>query len=253
MKTCILSILLISMGWLISCEKQNIEAFHGRRQIYFEKFYMDAVYPGTAEADSTVTSFFLYPEGTSQIKAKVVVNLSGDSLTSDLTFGLRVIKEGTTANPNEYVLDDFYTFHAKPLNKAKEIKDTIEIKLNSSDRLEGLGATGLRLMVELVPNEQLDLGQYERRRAIIIWSYVEAQPDWWDKEVSFELLGDYSPRKYQLFLKHADKNGEMEEFIKNSPDKAIALVVTFKQWLADNANDPEYGAEYQEILESLKI
>ncbi len=37
---------------------------------------MNALYPGTKEADTTRTSFF-FPENTKEIKVKLVVNLSG--------------------------------------------------------------------------------------------------------------------------------------------------------------------------------
>lgn len=236
-----------------ACDEQEIEVFGGINRIYFEKFYRDALYPGTEEADSTTTSFFLYPEGTKVITAKLIVLLSGKKLDGNLTFGLKVMPEGTTATPEEYDLEETYTFHANTKEKDTDIRDTIEIRINNSDRLEGLGAEGVKLMVELVPGEGMELGQYERRRAKVTWSYVEAQPEWWDAEVAFELLGEYSPEKYKLFLQHADTGGQMEELIKHSPDKAIAMVMKFKEWLVDHVNDPGHGAEYQEMLDSLKV
>lgn len=237
----------------MACDKQDIQVFDGVNRIYFEKFYRDAIYPGTENADSTVTSFFLYPEGTQEITAKLIVLLSGKKLTENLTFGLKVVTEGTTAESAEYQLADTYTFHAATKDGDLDIRDTIEVVLKNSKRLESLGDDGLKLMVELVPGDGMELGQYERRRAKIIWSYVEAQPDWWDEEVSFELLGDYTPAKYKLFLKHADMEGQMADLIKNSPDKAITIVMKFKEWLVANIGDPEYGTEYQEILDSLKV
>lgn len=253
MKTYLLLPGIVIAGWLVACNEQDIKVYDGENQIYFEKFYRNAVYPGTEEADSTVTSFFLYPEGTQEIKAKLVVLLSGEKLTADKKFGLKMVAEGTTAKAGEYQLADSYTFHARTRDGDRDIRDTIEIILKNSDRLEGLGATGLKLMVELVPGENLELGQYERRRAKIVWSYVEAQPEWWDEEVSFELLGEYTAEKYRLFLLHADTEGQMEQLIHNSPDKAIAMVMKFKEWLTGQVSDPEHGAEYQEILDSLKV
>ena len=44
----------------------------------------------------------------------------------------------------------------------KEVKDTIEVSVLHSDRLAELGTDGVRLVVELVPNADVDLGQYER-------------------------------------------------------------------------------------------
>lgn len=43
------------------------------------------------------------------------------------------------------------------------------------------------------------------------------------------LLGDYSTKKYKLFLNEIDKKAEMsEELIREHPDKAIQLTLEFK-------------------------
>ena len=100
-----------------SCNEDEIKIFDGQSQLYFDKFYMNALRPGTEGADSTVMSFFFYPYGTQTIEAEVVVNYSGLPLTDDIAFSLKVIEEGTTANKDEYDLDDQYIFHARPLQK----------------------------------------------------------------------------------------------------------------------------------------
>ena len=243
------------MSIFTSCSEKDVETFNGRYQIYFDKFYMNALAPGTEEADTTSVSFFFYPEGTKSIKAKLVVNLSGPMLTSDLKFRLRAIEEDGTALPEEYKLEDEYTFRARPVGEdAKEVQDTIEVTLIHSGRLESFGPKGIRLVVELVPNENVDLGQFERRRAVIVWSEVEAQPDWWDYEVTWALLGEYSYSKYKLFLATVDPDGEFNgDLIKNDPSRAIELVLMFKKWLTDHLDDVEHGAEYQAILDSLKV
>ena len=186
---------------------------------------------------------------------KLVVNLSGLELEKDLHFGLKTVEEGTTAKPEEYRLEKEYTFRKRALpTDMKEVKDTIEVSVLHSDRLAELGTDGVRLVVELVPNADVDLGQYERRRAVIVWSEVEAKPDWWTHEVEWTLLGAYSYEKYKLFLQVVDTEGEFNEnLIKNYPARAIAMVTEFKQWLLDHVNDPEHGAEYKKILDSLKV
>ena len=231
MKIRLLFIVTLLAGIVSACGEKDIAVFEGRNQIYFEKFYMNALYPGTKEADTTRTSFFFFPENTKEIKVKLVVNLSGLELEKDLHFGLKTVEEGTTAKPEEYRLEKEYTF-----------------------RLAELGTDGVRLVVELVPNADVDLGQYERRRAVIVWSEVEAKPDWWTHEVEWTLLGAYSYEKYKLFLQVVDTEGEFNEnLIKNYPARAIAMVTEFKQWLLDHLNDPEHGAEYKKILDSLKV
>lgn len=255
MKTGLLFVVTLFGGIFSACEEKNIAVFEGRNQIYFEKFYMNALYPGTEEADTTRTSFFFFPENTDEIKVKLVVNLSGLELEKDLHFGLKMVEEGTTAKSEEYRLEKEYLFRKRELpTDTKEVKDTIEVSVLHSERLAELGPEGMSLVVELVPNDDVDLGQYERRRAVIIWSEVEAKPDWWTYEVEWSLLGVYSYEKYKLFLQVIDMEGEFNgDLIKNHPAKAIAMVTEFKQWLLEHLNDPEHGAEYKKILDSLKV
>ena len=89
MKIRLLFIVTLLAGIVSACGEKDIAVFEGRNQIYFEKFYMNALYPGTKEADTTRTSFFFFPENTKEIKVKLVVNLSGLELEKDLHFGLK--------------------------------------------------------------------------------------------------------------------------------------------------------------------
>lgn len=255
MKVC-LSVIVVSFLLLFSaCAEKDIETFSGKRQIYFDKFYMNALPPGMEEGDTTRTSFFFYPEGTPSIKVKLAVNLSGPMLTSDVQFSLNVIESEGTAQAGEYKLEDVYTFRARPVgSEAIDVQDTIEMTLIYSDRLEGLGEKGILLVLELVPNENLDLGQFERRRAVIVWSEVEAKPDWWDYEVTWALLGEYSYEKYKLFLETVDTDSEFNgDLVKNDPSRAIEMVRMFKKWLTDHLGDPDKGEMYKRILDSLKV
>ena len=210
MKIRLLFIVTLLAGIVSACGEKDIAVFEGRNQIYFEKFYMNALYPGN----------------TKEIKVKLVVNLSGLELEKDLHFGLKTVEEGTTAKPEEYRLEKEYTFRKRALpTDMKEVKDTIEVSVLHSDRLAELGTDGVRLVVELVPNADVDLGQYERRRAVIVWSEVEAKPDWWTHEVEWTLLGAYSYEKYKLFLQVVDTEGEFNEnLIKNYQKYMIVMI-----------------------------
>ena len=210
-----------------ACYEREIEIFTDENEIYFEKFYMNEVYPGLAQADSTVASFFFYPDGTQNIEAPLTILLSGDSLKEDQMFRLKVVEEETTAHADEYTIDPEYTFHAN----TNDIRDVIYIKFHRSARLETM-ENGVTLVVEIIPNENLKLGQVERTRAKLILTTATAKPTWWDDEVTSNLLGDYSTKKYKLFLNEIDKKAEMsEELIREHPDKAIQLTLEFKNWL----------------------
>ena len=75
-----------------SCDRREIEIFADGNEIYFEKFYINEVYPGLAQADSTIASFFFYPDGVQDIEAPLTLLLSGDTLKEDQAFQLRVIE-----------------------------------------------------------------------------------------------------------------------------------------------------------------
>ena len=229
---------------LAACETKEIEVFNSRSQVCFEKFFMNAVYPGTEQADSTVVSFFFYPDGTQDIEAELAVLYSGLPLTADRAFQLKVVEQMTTATPDEYTLDPAYVFHAQGTvdSVRRDIRDIIKIKLHRSERFDqGKAAV---LCVEIVPNEELAWGQVERVRARIYITAQAAQPAWWTKEVTNNLLGNYSQTKYKYFLNEVDKKAQMsEELIKEHPDQAIRLVMEFKEWLMKQnpAVEDEYG------------
>ena len=145
---------------------------------------------------------------------------------------LKVVEEETTAHADEYTIDPEYTFHANTISKdSNDIRDVIYIKFHRSARLETM-ENGVTLVVEIIPNENLKLGQVERTRAKLILTTATAKPTWWDDEVTSNLLGDYSTKKYKLFLNEIDKKAEMsEELIREHPDKAIQLTLEFKNWL----------------------
>ena len=232
MKRYLVLIIASLAAFLTACDKADVKIFRDKPEIYFEKFYLDATYPGVETKDSTEVSFFSYPEGTAFIQVPLVVNLSGRLLTRDLSFGLKVVPEATTANADEYELEDKYIFRAGTVaENSKQIQDTIYVKINYSSRLDQ-EPEGIALVLELVPNEEVGLGQLERRAAKIIVSSQAIPPEWWNEEVTNELLGPYSQTKYKLFLKEIDTTAKLNgTLIKEKPDEAIKLVMQFKEWL----------------------
>lgn len=236
-------LLLLVALWsllLTSCEEHGVTVFDDSHEIYFDKFFMDARAPGKETADSTEVSFFFAAEDEKYADAILVVHLSGRALTEDLHFGLRVVPEETTALPTEYILEDSYTFHARPIPEdATVIKDSIVIRFARSERLADI-PQGIRLMVELVGNADVGVGQYERSRAILLLRENDIRPDWWDQEIEAWLLGTYSSKKYKYFLQNIEGARELDgNMIQNRPDQARKLVKAFKKWL-DNQNPPIY-------------
>ena len=238
MKRLFYCIPLAILALLVGCKEDALLTFGDDRYVYFEKFYRDAVAPGTEKADSTMASFFFYNDDVNSIDALLEVHIAGRDLTHDETFKLRVVPKETTAKPEEYEIQDTYTFRARAAApNATNRNDTIAIKMKRSARLEDF-PHGLRLMVELVPQGELQLGQSERTKALVVLTRDAIKPKWWKDEVEANLLGTYSSKKYKLFVTHIDtKLIFNDELVKRNPAKAIRLVRDFKRWLAEHPKD----------------
>lgn len=227
-KYIILSALTISFA---ACKKDDIKTFDGRSEIYFQKFFVNEPFPGKASADSTSATFFFYPDDTKELFMPLVVNYSGIPTENDFTFSLKVDPDGTTAAANEYELASSYTFRGGIKSSLTDIRDTIYIKIKKSPRLDQLDKPA-RLVLELVPNDFVQLGQIERRKAVLLFSSLIGQPEWWTTEVTNELLGAFSAKKFKLFKNEIDINDELDaEYIRLRPDNAKKMALQFKEWL----------------------
>ena len=238
-----LTLLIAAIGGFLmtSCEEQDIMVFGEERMVYFEKFWRDAI-AGTETADSTEITFYFNHPSDMHHQADLVVVLAGRKLEQDARFRLRVVDELTTALPEDYTLEEEYTFRVLPVpDNATSMQDTIHIQFNRTPHLDEVDG-GYRLVLEIVPSEELQVGQYERSRAIIWVSKEPVRPLWWDVEVETFLLGTYSPLKYKLFLENIPGADELDEnVIENNPDVARKLALQFKQWLIENPTYDEDG------------
>lgn len=223
------------LAMFAACQEDELQLWGNEHHIYFEKFYKDAIAPGKERADSTLASFFFYTDDVNDLDAKLVVNMTGRLLENDMPFKLKVVDEMTTANASEYTLQDQYVFRAHHVNDTStNQRDTIVIKMHRSARLKDL-PNGARLTVELVPMDELKLGQTERTRAVIVLTRDAIKPEWWDAEITNNLFGEYSSKKYKLFLLNIDPGATLNaDMLKNAPYKAIQLVRQFKKWLQEH-------------------
>lgn len=235
--------LAIIGGFLFtSCQEDEIMVFGHEHYLYFDKFWKDATYPGTEKADSTEVTFFFLKEDENSVTADLIVVMAGRQLDHDLNFQLRVVPELTTALPEEYTLQPQYTFRALPVQEGDtRFQDTLHIQLNRSARLDTM-KDGYRLVLEIVPNEEVKVGQTECARAVIRIVKDPVRPDWWTDEVDAYLLGTYSATKYKLLLQNVPGAYDLnKEMIEQHPDEARKLVLEFKKWLEQNPSEDEHG------------
>lgn len=230
-----IGLFIFTLFGTFACKEEPLLHFSEDKYLYFQKFWKDAIAPGTEKADSTSVSFFFSKDTDTSVHADVIVVLAGRPLQQDLKFRLRVVDELTTALPGEYTIADHYTFRAKPVGaREKMIQDTIRIQLNRSSRLDTL-PDGYRLAVAIQEDDAVKVGQVERTTAIIHVTKDPVRPEWWTREIEEYLLGRYSTKKYRLLLDHMP-NAELlsTNFIIDNPDKVRKMALAFKQWLIKN-------------------
>lgn len=239
-----ITLVALTLGSILlsSCKEQDLQVFGEDKYLYFEKFWKDAVAPGTEKADSTNVTFFFAKPTDTKVYADLIVCLAGRPLEQDLKFRLHVVDKLTTALPSEYTLEDSYTFRAKPVGKReKMIQDTIRIQINKSDRLETL-KEGYKLALGIQAENNVKLGQTERTIAIIHITKDPVRPLWWNREIEEGLLGTYSTKKYRLFLENVPGADLINtNFIVDHPDEVRKMVLAFKKWLVANPQTEEDG------------
>ena len=86
--------------------------------------------------------------------------------------------------------------------KAGCVVDTCWIKFK---RTEEISQVAKRLVLQLVETSDFKLGQVDCRINIVYVSNVIAKPDWWTSTVTDSYLGDYSDKKYRLFIEQTGK------------------------------------------------
>lgn len=235
MKNIFFLIAVLGGFFFSSCEEKDIPYFGTERFVYFDKFWKDASYPGTEKADSTNITFYFVDENEPGATADIIVVLAGRALEKDLNFKLKVVEDMTTALPAEYTINSSYVFRALPIpDGASQIQDTIHIQLNKSERLNTL-KDGYRLVLEIVPDNEVKVGQYERSRCIIRVTKDPSKPEWWNLEVDLNLLGTFSPKKYQLLLENIPGAKDLnKEMVEQRPDLARKIALEFKKWLIEH-------------------
>ncbi|MDO4770413.1 DUF4843 domain-containing protein [Porphyromonas sp.] len=237
----ILSVLTLLSTY--SCKEEDLLVFGEDKYLYFEKFWKDAVAPGTEKADSTSVTFFFAKPQDDKVYAELIVLLAGRPLEKDLKFKLKVVDNLTTALPSEYTIADSYTFRAKPVGaREKMIQDTIKIQINRSERLNTL-EKGYKLALAIQEEGEVKVGQTERSIAILHITKDPVRPLWWDREIEEGLLGRYSTKKYRLFLENIPGADQINtNFIKDNPDKVRKMALAFKEWLVKNPQTEEDGS-----------
>ncbi len=198
---------------LFSCSEKETMTYQSERYLYF-----------TTSLDSVdlSVSFSHYPTS-DEYKAGFEVNLMGNLLTEKANYRVSVVDTGTTALPEEYVLD------LEPEFGANQLKDTLYVVLKKTERLSDGPVT---LMIKLEEGNGFIPGLSRNRTVKVHFNNVESKPLWWEGDIISVYLGEYSPEKYKHFLIATQIDAtEIPVLLKENPTKLRLLALEFKDYL----------------------
>ncbi|MEG1585398.1 MAG: DUF4843 domain-containing protein [Bacteroidales bacterium] len=220
-KTLYIPFLLAGCGLFLSaCDKKEIPCHVKDRFIYFD-------YP---EQENTEYSVSFINTKDQEIELAIPVAFSGNSLTTDLSYSIEIAEEQTTLATSEYKLPKSTVF------RAGLAKDTLRIRLIQSPRMDDLT---LVLALRIKSNENFLAIMDGMTETKITVSNILSKPVWWDKQVEDYYLGQYSDKKYQLFLNEIFT----DDFSALNEDEKRLYALQFKYFLQKNPQTEEDGTQ----------
>lgn len=199
---------------LYSCSEKDIMSYSSDRYLYFTN---------RSDSSELKVSFSHFPTYDTY-KAGFEINLMGNLLMEETSYRVSVVDTGTTALPEDYILD------LEPKFGANQLKDTLYVVLKKTARLND-GPVSLMLRLEeghgFIPGLRLN------RTVKVLFDNVESKPLWWEGDVITVYFGEYSPEKYKHFLICTRIDAaQIPILLKENPTKLRVLALDFKDYLA---------------------
>jgi hypothetical protein len=153
----------------------------------------DSVYfnfdPETTDRDSVIYTFAYYP-GIARDTIYLPVSISGVRVAHERTFGVTVVKDGTTAALNTHYAP-FKEAYTVPSDSGRLLLPVI---LYNTD--PAMAEKSFVLKLKLTPSAELDTANNKLINARIVFSNKLEQPKWW----TMWLGSYYSQTKHRLFI-----------------------------------------------------
>lgn len=210
-------ILLVVVG-VYSCQEDTLLQYEGGNFLNFDK---------NSESDSLEVSFFFHP-GQEQIQVPVGLEIVGNILEKNTEFNLDFDAENSTATEDDFELPEILEF------KAGKVKDTINLTLNKSEKLND---SIYKLILKIVPNSNFQTGITEKSILKIYFTSKISQPTWWVGDIESIYLGEFSAEKYNLFFEVTGQSDLTNMHL--STVRQYALM--FKRYLAENPTYEKNG------------
>ncbi len=219
---------IIGTGLLwAACSEEDVKAYSAGSYIYFNK----------SINDSTVFSFAYEPElteGVVSLKLNTISNLTN----YDRAFSVKFLPEESTAQEGR----DFTYSGNELLVKANDSIAYMKIEVKKNKSFEG---SSVRAIFEISSNEHFEQGLLKNRKAKVVISDKLSQPAWWDSWHESSGLGEYSDKKYALFIQEMkvydltldEDGGSMDYYTMRG------YVLMFKYWLVEHPQKEEDGSD----------
>ena len=216
----IILILAVFFGiGLTSCDEREIPLFEDSNELYFNLPYLNTP---RDDADTVMVSFFFYKESVNTLDMPLYVHLSGDLLVSPEAYSLETITDETSLPEENYAFGEYFYPRG-------QVVDTITFQIFRSERLKTKVDT---LSITFKTNDVFRPGQREYAKRVLLVTAKPLQPDWWDRDFSFAMLGRYSPKKLRLFVETvADEIEDILHFGDLDPALQRKACLKFKYWL----------------------
>ncbi len=203
-------IFVVFLLFLEGCKKSELEQYCGVNYLQFSE----------SISDSTTLSFTFYPNQ-DEIEWPVGVETSGLALNQDTEYRIAIDTEQSTAIEGTHV-----RLPEKLMIKSGVVADTFRIAIIRTPEMK---TQDIRLVLKVVDNASFKSGQWDYTYRIIRINDRISKPDWWDDMITDYYLGEYSDKKFSLFIEVTG----ISDMSKGSMNESEVRTATlqFKYWL----------------------
>ncbi len=202
-----LLLVVVCFGMTLSCNMDDSMLYDSGDYIQFVKRL----------TDSSTCSFLAYPND-NQLRFPVVVEVIGKPSTQDRNYKITVADEYTNATTANYDLPASFVM------KAGKVIDTCWVTFKKTNELK---TKALRLALKLEATPHFRLGQTDCLGNILYVTNMVSKPDWWNSTVTNSYLGDYSDKKYTLFIQETG----VADLNPDNADELRYYTIIFKNYL----------------------
>lgn len=221
-------IIVLAIITFFSCQEEKLEAYSGDNYIYFTKSNTDSI-----------TFSFAYDATLTKTTVNIPVEIISGIRDFDREYKVIFLADESTAVEGQH----FTALIGEQTIKAGNIVDTLRLEVMKTDDIDD---SVVEAVFQIVDSKDFRAGFPSHSKARVQITNKLVQPQWWDNWHVSSGLGDYSNKKYRLFIQ---VTGEFDLDYKNREDldysEMRTLLLQFKRWLEANPQTEEDGSDME--------